>query len=559
LAEGVVMGRPFAWEASYPPGLTWDAPIARGTVSGLLDKAVAAYPDRKVLMFRDWTMSYAELQAQSDRFAAALLAAGLGGRNVALFLPNSPWHPVSFFGAMRAGVRVVHLSPLDAPRELAHKLTDSGARVIVTTNIGGMLAGALKMHEAGLVDRVIVGDDAAFGPAPVTLEEIPEQPGVERIEAFMSAPLPADWPTVAPDDLALLQYTGGTTGLPKGAMLTHSNLTASVASYDAWYDALYGKATRVERCICVLPLFHIYALSAVFLLSVSRCSELILHMRFDATKVLDDIERLKITNFPGVPTMWIAIANHPELMKRDISTLTRCSSGGAPLPIEVGQRLEKLTGQRLAGGWGMTETSPAGSNLLPFGPPKPGSIGMPLPGIEMDVVALDDPARVLPHGEIGEIRIRGANVTKGYWNRPKETAEAFSDGRFLTGDVGYMAEDGYFYIVDRKKDMIISSGFNVYPQMIEQAIYEHPAVGECTVIGVPDAYRGEAAKAFVVLKAGAEAFSLEDLHGFLADRLGRHELPVALDFRDSLPKTSGGKLSRKELRDEERGRAAKQA
>jgi long-chain acyl-CoA synthetase len=226
------------------------------------------------------------------------------------------------------------------------------------------------------------------------------------------------------------------------------------------------------------------------------------------------------------------------------------------MPPEIARRIEEVTGHRLAGGWGMTETSPAGANLLPFGPPKPGSIGIPLPGIEMDVVSLDDPHRVLPPGEIGELRIRGANVTAGYWNRPDETAAAFADGRLLTGDVGYMAEDGFFYIVYRRSDMILSGGFNVYPQMIERAVYEHASVAECTVVGIPDAYRGEAAKAFVVLLEGAAPFTLDDLCAFLASRLGRHEIPAALEFRDSLPRTSVGKLSRKELRDQERNRSA---
>jgi long-chain acyl-CoA synthetase len=253
--------------------------------------------------------------------------------------------------------------------------------------------------------------------------------------------------------------------------------------------------------------------------------------------------------------MWIAIANHPDLMTYDLRAMSRCSSGGAPLPVEVGHRLEALTGHRLAGGWGMTETAPAGTNLLPFGVPKPGSIGLPLPGIELRVVALDDPLRVLGAGETGELAIRGKNVTAGYWNRPEATEAAFAEGWFLTGDIGYMAPDGYFYIHDRKTDMILSGGFNVYPQVIEQAIYEHPGVAECTVIGIADAYRGEAAKAFVVLKPGAEAFTLEALNGFLAERLGPQERPAALEFRESLPKTSVGKLSRKELRDEERARA----
>jgi long-chain acyl-CoA synthetase len=262
------------------------------------------------------------------------------------------------------------------------------------------------------------------------------------------------------------------------------------------------------------------------------------------------MEEGRATSFPGVPTMWIALANHPGVDRVDFSSMIHCASGGAPLPIEVARRFERLTGRKLGGGWGMTETSPAGTNLPVEGPPKPGSIGIPLPGVELDVVALDDPTRILPPGETGELRVRGLNVTRGYWGRKAETAECFVGDRFLTGDVGYMDEDGYFFIVDRKKDMIISGGFNVYPQMIEQAIYEHPAVAECIVLGVPDAYRGEAAKVYVTLRDGAEPFSLDALKSFLADKVGKHEMPTALEFRASLPRTPVGKLSRAELRKE---------
>jgi len=549
--------RPFAWEKSYPAGLKWDHPIATGPVHDLLEDAAADSADRPVLHFRDWTVSYSDLRDEASAFAAALLQADLArDQTVALYLPNTPYHPISFFGALKAGARIAHLSPLDAPRELAYKLGDAGARTIVTTNVGGMLAGAIKLMEAGLVDRVVVGDDARFGGDNPAREPIPDRDDVIVFDRFCeTASAPSAWPEVREDDVALLQYTGGTTGISKGAMLTHANLTAAVSSYDAWFEAIYGGPEASEKVLCVLPLFHIYALTTILLLGIRRRGELVLHMRFDADCVLDDIETRQITTFPGVPTMWIALANHPNLVQRDISSLKRCSSGGAPLPVEVGQRFENLTGQRLTGGWGMTETAPAGTNLLPFGEPKPGSIGMPLPGIELQVVSLDDPRRVLGPGETGELRVRGRNVTTGYWNRPEETTAAFADGYLLTGDVGYMAEDGYFYIVDRKKDMIISGGFNIYPQMIEQAIYEHPSVGECIVIGVADKYRGEAAKAFVTLKTGAEPFTLDELAVFLSDKLGRHELPAALEFRDALPKTSVGKLSRKELRDEERTKA----
>jgi long-chain acyl-CoA synthetase len=261
-----------------------------------------------------------------------------------------------------------------------------------------------------------------------------------------------------------------------------------------------------------------------------------------------DIEVKRATVFPGVPTMWIAIAALPDLDKRDFSSLRTAGSGGASLPMEVARIFERKVGMKLRSGWGMTETSPAGTAHPENGPDKPGSVGVMLPGIEIDIVSMEDPTKVLPVGESGELRIRGPNVTKGYWNKPKETAESFVGDRFLTGDVGYMDADGYFYLVDRKKDMIISGGFNVYPQMIEQAIYTHPAVQEVIVIGIPDDYRGESAKAFITLRAGAQPFAIDELRSFLAGKLGKHELPTAVEFVKELPRTAVGKLSRHELR-----------
>jgi long-chain acyl-CoA synthetase len=300
--------------------------------------------------------------------------------------------------------------------------------------------------------------------------------------------------------------------------------------------------------IRVLPLFHIFALTVVLLSSLRRGNLISLHQRFDVEAVMRDIEVKRATAFPGVPTMWIAIAALPDLDKRDLSSLVSCGSGGAPLPVEVAKIFERKVGMKLKSGWGMTETCSPGTGHPKEGPDKPGSIGLMLPGIEMDVVALDDPRKVLQPGEVGEIRIRGPNVTKGYWSKPKETAEAFVGDRFLTGDIGYMDPDGYFYLVDRKKDMIISGGFNVYPQMIEQAIYTHPAVHEVIVIGIPDDYRGEAAKAFIKLRDGAAPFTLDELKALLAGKLGKHEIPAALEFVDELPRTPVGKLSRHELR-----------
>jgi long-chain acyl-CoA synthetase len=540
-------------EQFYPKGVHWDDPIERGTLPGLLSNAVSQFGTRPAIEFRDRAISFTELERLADVAAAAFLRAGSGkGTTVALFLGNSPDHPINFFGALKAGARIAHLSPLDGERALSHKLSDSGARILVTSNLATLLPTALKFLEKGLVDRLIVCEDDHWGAVGNPHAAIPESPAIVTFAKFAEgATKPAQWPDVAPDDVALLQYTGGTTGLPKGAMLSHGNLISAVSIYEVWGRPARLERNAVERVICVLPLFHIYALTVVLLSSIRFGHLISLHQRFDVEAVMRDIEVKRATMFPGVPTMWIAIASLPDLDKRDFSSLVVAGSGGAPLPVEVAKVFERKTNMKLKSGWGMTETCSPGTGHPPEGPDKPGSIGLMLPGIEMDVVALDDPRKVLAPGEIGEVRIKGPNVTRGYWNRPQETAEAFVGDRFLTGDIGYVDTDGYFYLVDRKKDMIISGGFNVYPQMIEQAIYEHPAVQEVIVIGIPDDYRGEAAKAFIKLRAGANAFSLDELKAFLAGKLGKHEIPAALEFVDELPRTSVGKLSRHELRSQQ--------
>jgi long-chain acyl-CoA synthetase len=540
-------------EQFYPQGVRWDDAIERGTLPDLLSKAAAEYATRPAIEFRDRAISYAELEAMAETAAAAFLRAGYGrNATIALFLGNTPDHPVNFFGALKAGARLVHLSPLDGEIALSHKLTDSGARVLVTSNLSALLPTALKFLDKGLLDRLIVCEDDRWGKIGTPQTALPDNPKIVTYSRFVDGAVkPAQWPQVSADDVALLQYTGGTTGLPKGAMLSHGNLTAAVSIYDVWGKRARAERDAIERVICVLPLFHIYALTVVLLSSLRRGHLISLHQRFDIEAVMRDIEVKRATAFPGVPTMWIAIASLPDLDKRDLSSLVSCGSGGAPLPVEVAKIFERRVGMKLKSGWGMTETCSPGTAHPKEGPDKPGSIGLMLPGIEMDVVSLDDPKLVVPTGEVGEIRIRGPNVTKGYWNRPKETAEAFVGDRFLTGDIGYMDSDGYFFLVDRKKDMIISGGFNVYPQMIEQAIYTHPSVQEVIVIGIPDDYRGEAAKAFVKLRAGAKAFPLEELKTFLTGKLGKHEIPAALDFVDELPRTSVGKLSRHELRQQQ--------
>jgi long-chain acyl-CoA synthetase len=537
-------------EQFYPQGVHWDDPIARGTLPDLLSTAAAEFGSRPALEFRDRPINYSELEALVETAASAFLRAGYGKDNsVALFLGNSPDHPINFFGALKAGARVVHLSPLDGEIALSHKLSDSGARVLVTSNLSALLPTALKFLDKGLLDRLIVCEDDHWGKVGTPQTALPDNPKITTYRQFADgAARPAQWPAISADDVALLQYTGGTTGLPKGAMLSHGNLTSAVSVYDVWGRPARLERNAIERVICVLPLFHIYALTVVLLSSLRRGNLISLHQRFDVEAVMRDIEVKRATAFPGVPTMWIAIAALPDLDKRDLSSLVSVGSGGAPLPVEVARILEHRVGMKLKSGWGMTETCSPGTAHPKEGPEKPGSIGLMLPGIEMDVVSLEDSTKLMPVGEVGEIRIRGPNVTKGYWNRPTEIAEAFVGDRFLTGDIGYMDADGYFYLVDRKKDMIISGGFNVYPQMIEQAIYTHPSVQEVIVIGISDDYRGEAAKAFIKLRDGAKPFTLDELRAFLTGKLGKHELPAALEFVDELPRTPVGKLSRHELR-----------
>jgi long-chain acyl-CoA synthetase len=549
---------PHAWEKSYPAGVRWDAPIATSTLQDLLDGAVAAFGDRIAFSYRDFMLTYRAFADLVARAAAGLLRLGIGRDDgVALLLPNTPCHPIGFFATLRAGARVVHLSPLDAERELIHKLEDSGARTLVTTNLSGLVAKAERLLAAGHIDRVIVGDDAAWGNAPAPPDAFAESGHVIALSRLLESPPPARWPQVAADDIALLQYTGATTGLPKAALLTHANLTAAVSSYKEWIRA-YARpgAGRPDRVIMVLPLFHIYGLCSVMLRHLACGNELMLRPRFDVEAVLHDIEHAGATSFPGVPTMWIALINHPGIETRDFSSLRVIGSGGAPLPIEVALRARRVFGLPLPSGWGMTETSPAGISPPPGGLAKPGTIGIPLPGITVEVVALDDPRRVLGIGALGELRIKGKNVMQGYWNRPQETAAVMIDGWFLTGDIGYMDADGYFFLVERKNDVIISGGFNVYPIAIEHAIYEHPDVEEALVIGVPDAYRGETAKAFVKLRAGAPALTLEALRDFLADKVGRHALPTALELRASLPRTAAGKFARRVLVEEEQRKAS---
>ncbi|WP_417514246.1 AMP-binding protein [Minwuia sp.] len=563
------------WIGSLPPGVKWDAEIETFPVQQILDDAVAQWPERNALDFMGKTISYGDLSDMVDRAAKGFQALGVGpGVHVGLFLPNTPHYVVCFYGILKAGGTVVNYSPLDAAKVLEHKIEDSQTDIMVTLDLVALYPQMAAMLGKTRLKKIVYGSLTDVLPWPkswlfplVKGKEIAKVPSDERHVSYkkmLANDGKFDKHPIADlnETIAVLQYTGGTTGLPKGAMLTHANLTSATSMYvvnnGGDEPTLEGGK---ERILAVLPLFHIYALQINMLLAMRFGAEIVLHARFELDAVMKDLEAKKPTMFPGVPTMFTAIVNYPGIEKMDLSSLKFCASGGAPLPIEVAQKFERLTGCKLAEGWGMTETSPAGVSTPITGDPRPGSCGIPMPGIDFKFIDVDDPTKTLPMGERGEICIKGANVMKGYWNKPEATAESFTDdGFFRTGDVGYMDEDGFLYIVDRTKDMILCGGFNVYPRNIEEAIYQHPSVEEVSVIGIDDEYRGQAPKAFIKLKDGAEGFTLDELKAFLKDKLGKHEMISDMDIRAELPKTLVGKLSKKELyEEEEKKRAAKAA
>ncbi|HMO46462.1 MAG TPA: long-chain fatty acid--CoA ligase [Rubrivivax sp.] len=554
------------WIHSYPAGVRWDIDIQPAPVPRILEASAAKWPDRPALEFMGRRISYRELDGLAGRAAKGLQQLGVKpGVHVGLYLANSPHYVIAFFGILKAGGTVVNYSPLDAAKVLEHKIDDSRTDFLVTLDLAALYPNMAGMVGKTRLQKLIVGNLGEMSPAPDAVnaqlkagKQLAEVAWGERRLSF-AALLDNDGkytahPIADPaQTVAVLQYTGGTTGLPKGAMLTHANLWSAAAQCA---ETAGGEPPVLvageERFLWVLPPFHIYALTVNMLFGLMVGAELIQHMRFDPKAALEDIANKKITVFCAVPTMFTALVGHPDTANYDLRSMKYCISGGAPLPVEVEQRYTQITGAPICEGWGMTETSTAGTYTPARGKNKSGSCGIPLPRIEIKMLSLADPANYVARGEKGEMCIKGPNVMQGYWNNPEATAkETTFDGFFRTGDVATMDEDGYVFIVDRTKDMLLCSGFNVYPRVLEEAIYQHPAVAEVCVIGIPDEYRGQSPKAFLTLKPGTETFTLAQLQAFLKDKLGKHEMVQALEIRDSLPKTPIGKLSKKDLVDEE--------
>lgn len=543
-------------------GVPAPPPIEPRLLTDLIDTAVRDHGDRTAIDFLGRTWRYAEVGALVDRAAAGLQAIGVGpGVRLGLCLPNTPYFVILYFAALRCGATIVNFNPLYVEHELRHQIMDSGATVMAVPDVTSIHAKVAAVAEECGLERIIVCPMADILPFWLSLayrlfrrKEIAPWPRDGRHLAFATlaacraafAPVP-----LTPDDVAVLQYTGGTTGVPKGAMLSHANLTANSRQMLLHVGGKIGHgAGEQDRIMGVLPMFHVFALTTVLNFSVDTASEMILLPRFELDQFLKTAKRTRPTKLFAVPTMLTAINKAAATRPIHFEDLDYCVSGGAPLPFDVRQEFERLTGARVVEGYGLSETSPILTCNPTDGLIKDNSAGVAFPGTTIEIRSLDDPRRLVPQGERGEVCARGPQVMKGYWNKPEETAKVFVDGAIRTGDVGYLDADGYLFLVDRIKDVIIAGGYNVYPRVIEEALYEHPAVLEAVAIGVPDSYRGQAPKAFVVLRPG-QAASPEALHDFLATRLSRIEMPREIEIRQSLPKTLIGKLSKKELVAEE--------
>jgi long-chain acyl-CoA synthetase len=551
------------WLAGYPGNVDWHAEIPVRPLYALLDEAVARYAERCCIDFLDKRYSYREIGELANRVAKGLRRLGVKrGTKVGLFLPNCPYAVIFYYGIFKAGGTVVNFNPLYAERELIHQIEDSDTEIMVTLDLKALCGKLLPLVKKTGLKTVIVCSMAAILPFPKNIlfpvakrKEIARFADGDRTVSFDEV-VANDGAVVPPEidprtEIALLQYTGGTTGVPKGAMLTHANAVANAMQLRLWAPALGGQA---EKILGVLPLFHVFAMTVVMNHGLLLGAEMILLPRFDLKQLLKTIDKKKPTVFVGVPTLYAAINNAKETASTNLRSLKYCISGGAPLPLEVKHRFEELSGCVLVEGYGLSETAPVATCNPFLGENRRGSIGLPLPGTTVEIVAIDGSERVLPAGERGEVCIRGPQVMAGYWKKPEETAKAMRGGRFHSGDIGYIDAEGYIYIVDRLKEMILCGGYNVYPRNVEEAIYMHPAVAECAVIGVADPYRGQTVKAFVVLREG-ESVTRDALCEFLKDKLSPIEMPKQIEFRQSLPKTAIGKILKKTLVAEEEAKA----
>lgn len=550
------------WLRHYPVEVPPTYNYPKQNLAQFLIQTAERYPQVHALDFLGKKMTYAELLEKSYRFARTLQRLGINkGDRVAIMLPNCPQAVIAYYGTLLIGGIVVMTNPLYMPRELEHQLTDSGARLIVTLDaLVQRVQNSMgtKPLEFMLVTSI---QDALPFPKNLLYPIKAKKDGMaahvtynEQVLSFkellkQSSGDPIQVPVSADKDLALLQYTGGTTGFAKGVMLTHSNLVANTLQTKLWF---YRSRQGMERYMAALPFFHVFGLTVLLNQAVALGGTLILVPRFEINQVLQTIHKKKPTVFPGAPTMYVAIINHQAIGSYDLSSINVCISGAASLPLEVQTRFETITGGKLIEGYGLTEASPVTHANNIWEKRKTGSIGIPFPDTDAKIVQPDTLEEV-PLGEIGELAVKGPQVMKGYWNQPEETYKCLKDGWLLTGDLGRMDEDGYFYILDRRKDLIIAGGYNIYPREVEEVLFEHPDVEEAIVAGIFDPYRGETVKAYIVPRDGAVP-DADELKQWCKEKLAAYKVPRVYEFRDSLPKTLAGKVLRRKLIEEEAAR-----
>ncbi|MGP4062521.1 long-chain-fatty-acid--CoA ligase [Halobacillus sp. H74] len=550
------------WHKHYPPEVPVSLEYDNRPLHDYLKASAKVYGKKKALYFMGKELTYEEVYDQAQSLASYLQSLGLKkGDRVSIMLPNCPQSVIAYYGVLMAGGIVVQTNPLYMERELEYQLNDSGTKMIICLDVLYPKAANVKPDTS--LEHIIVTGIKDYLPFPKNkiypfiqkrqyqVLVKPEQSTDTHLWTHMLKTSSGDVKPVEIDpleDLALLQYTGGTTGFPKGVMLTHYNLVVNTQMSKKW---LYKCKDGEETVLAILPFFHVYGMTSVMNLSVMMGNRMVLMPKFEPEDVLKVIEKQRPTLFPGAPTIYIALLNHPDLKKYDLSSIEACISGSAPLPVEVQERFEEVTGGKLVEGYGLTETSPVTHSNFVWGQRVSGSIGVPWPDTDAKIFKMETDEES-DHGEIGEIVVKGPQVMRGYWNKPEETAQVLSeDGWFRTGDMGYMNEDGYFYIVDRKKDMIIAGGYNIYPREVEEVLYEHSEIQEAVIVGVPDPYRGETVKAFIVKKQGSD-ITEEELNEYCRKNMAAFKVPRLYEFRNELPKTAVGKILRRTLIEEEK-------
>lgn len=528
------------WLKSYEPGVPHSIEYPEISLYEMFQETVKQYSDLPALSFMGHEITYAGLQSQVEELAAALEGLGVKkGDRVAIHLPNCPQFPIAFYAALSLGAIAIPCNPMYVARELTHQLNDSETETIITlTSFYKMI----KELQPKTTLKNIIAVNLEEDSVKIETDDYSFASLMKEYGGKQAQPV-----EVLPEDRAAFMYTGGATGVSKGAILQHRHLLANALQLKAWAPDLKNGE---EIFLSVLPLYHSYGLTLALNLPVLTGNKMVLLPRFELRSVLQTIDREKPTRFPGVPTMYVAINNAPDLHEYDLSSIKVCNSGAAPLPVKVQEEFEKITGGKLTEGYGLSEASPVTHSNPIYGKNVPGSIGLPIPDTEMKIVDIETGDTELPIGESGELCVRGPQVMEGYLNMPEETAQSLRDGWLYTGDIAKVDEEGYTYIVDRKKDMVIAGGYNIFPRDIEEVLYTHPKIKEAAVAGISDPYRGETLKAYVVLKEG-ETLTEEEVIEFCKENLAAYKVPKLVEFRTELPKTMVGKILRRALREEE--------